>query len=170
MHIELRQAVIRDYRTDDAESIALNANHRDIWMNLRDTFPHPYTLADAQEWITLVESLNPRTNFALDVDGSAVGGIGLKMQDDVNRRSAEIGYWLGPPFWGRGIATEALRALTHYAFDNFDLCRIYAMVFAWNPASAKVLENAGYTLEARLKKSVQKDGKMTDSLLYAIVR
>src|SRR5471032_26687 len=83
MHIELRQAVIRDFKPDDDESIAVNANHRDIWMNMRDVFPHPYTISDAQDWISLVTAMTPATNFALDVDGKAVGGIGLKLQDDV---------------------------------------------------------------------------------------
>ncbi len=170
MHLELRQAIIRDFRPTDDESIAENANFREIWINMRDAFPHPYLIEDARAWLMLVESMNPRTNFALDVEGKAVGGIGLRMQEDVNRRSAEIGYWLGPAYWGRGIATEALHALTQYAFDNFDLCRIYAMVFSWNPSSAKVLEKCGYKQEARLVKSVQKDGKLTDSWLYAIVR
>ncbi len=170
MHIQLKQVVIRDFNLTDVESLALNANDKDISLNLRDAFPYPYTATDAQEWIALVTSMHPSTNFALDVDGKAVGGIGLKMQDDVHRRSAEIGYWLGREYWGRGIATEALKALTEHAFANFDLCRIYAMVFAWNPASSKVLEKAGYVLEGRLRKAIQKEGKMTDALLYASVR
>ena len=170
MHIELRQAVIRDFSLDDDESLAQNANHREVWLNLRDAFPHPYTVADAQEWIELATTIEPCTNFALAVDGKAVGGIGLKLQDDVNRRSAEIGYWLGPEYWGRGIATEALKAMTDYAFANLDLCRLYGLVFAWNPASSKVLEKCGYAFEARLTKAIQKDGKMLDALLYATVR
>ncbi|MFX4929708.1 GNAT family N-acetyltransferase, partial [Acinetobacter baumannii] len=87
--------VVRDFSLADAESLALNANDKDVSLNLRDAFPFPYTITDAQDWIALVTSMHPSTNFALDVDGKAVGGIGLKMQEDVHRRSAEIGYWLG---------------------------------------------------------------------------
>ncbi len=94
-------------------------------------------------------------------------GIGVA---GVNRHSAEIGYWLGEPFWGQGIATKAVRALTEYAFAHLDLVRIYGTVFEWNPASARVLEKAGYTHEGRLRKSITKDGKIIDQLLYAIVR
>jgi RimJ/RimL family protein N-acetyltransferase len=170
MYLELKQAIIRDYRNEDIASIAHNANCREIWINMRDSFPHPYSENDAQEWIDLISSTNPCTNFTLEVDGLAVGGIGLKLQDDIHRRSAEIGYWLGKDYWGRGIATEALKSLTEYSFSNYDLCRLYALVFSWNPGSAKVLEKAGYVLEGRLRKAVQKDGKMTDALLYAFVR
>ena len=88
----------------------------------------------------------------------------------MHRRSAEIGYWLGEPFWGRGIATLAVRAVTAHAFDTHDLTRVFACVFEWNPASARVLEKAGYTREATLRKSVFKDGRTIDQFLYAIVR
>jgi RimJ/RimL family protein N-acetyltransferase len=104
------------------------------------------------------------------VDEEAVGGIGFTVQPDVAHRSAEIGYWLGEKFWGRGIATEALKAVTEYAFANYDLCRLYAHVFDWNPASARVLEKAGYRFEGRLKKSVTKNGQTIDQLIYAMVR
>jgi RimJ/RimL family protein N-acetyltransferase len=112
----------------------------------------------------------PETNFAIAVAGEAVGGIGFILQPDVARRSAEIGYWLGEEFWGRGIATEAVIAMTARAFANHDLCRVYAHVFEWNRASARVLEKAGYEFEGRLRKSVTKDGKTIDQLMYAVVR
>jgi RimJ/RimL family protein N-acetyltransferase len=88
----------------------------------------------------------------------------------VHRRSAEIGYWLGEPFWGRGIMSEAVPAFTAYAFATFDVCRLYASVFEWNPASARILEKAGYVCEGRLRKSVVKDGRTIDQLLFACVR
>jgi RimJ/RimL family protein N-acetyltransferase len=96
-----------------------------------------------------------------------VGGIGFSVQTDVGHRSAEIGYWLGEEYWGRGIVTQALVAVSEYAFSHHDLCRLYAHVFEWNPASARVLEKASYVFEGRLKKSVTKDGKTIDQLIYA---
>src|SRR5947209_2302263 len=104
------------------------------------------------------------------VGGEAVGGIGVELGRDVFYRSAEIGYWLGEPYWGRGIATEALRAITECAFMTFDLCRLQAGVFEWNPASMRVLEKAGFTLEARHRKNVTKDGETIDRVVYALVR
>lgn len=139
-------------------------------MNLRDRFPHPYTVADARNWLDSVVERLPETNFAIAVNREAVGGIGYILQQDVAYRSAEIGYWLGEDYWGRGLATEALIAVTEYAFSHHDLCRIYAYVFEWNMASARVLEKAGYVFEGRLKKSVTKAGKTIDQLMYANIR
>jgi RimJ/RimL family protein N-acetyltransferase len=109
----------------------------------------------------------PRTAFAIAVGDEAIGVIGLHPGRDVHRRSAEIGFWLGEPFWGRGIATRAVRALTARAFERTKLVRIHAHVFEWNEASARVLEKAGYALEGRLRKSVFKDGRIIDQLLFA---
>ena len=146
------------------------ADNRNIWINLRDRFPNPYREEDAKVWLEGATGPQSQLAYAIASDEEAIGGIGLELQQDVHRRSAEIGYWLGEPFWGQGIATKALRALTEYAFANLDLIRLYGSVFEWNPASARVLEKAGYTYEGRLRKSVTKDGKTIDQLLYAIVR
>ena len=121
-------------------------------------------------WITSASEQTPATSFAIVVDAAAVGGVGIELGSDVFRRSAEIGYWLGEPFWGRGIATEVLRAMTDYAFKHFAICRLEAGVFDWNPASARVLEKAGYTLEGRARNAVVKDGRTGDRLLYGLVR
>lgn len=170
MKIKLDPVLLREWLPGDEASLALHANNRNIWINLRDRFPHPYTRADARRWIRLASVITPQTQFAMVVDGAAVGGIGFDIRRDVFRRSAEIGYWLGEPFWGRGITTEAVRAVTEYAFKNFDLCRIEAGVFEWNLASMRVLEKAGFECEARLKKSVTKDGITVDQLIYAMSR
>lgn len=170
MEINLQRSTLREWREGDEDSLVRHANNRAVWRNLRDAFPHPYTLSDARNWIKLANPSRPVANFAIVVDGHAVGGIGLILREDVNRRSAEIGYWLGEEYWGRGIATEALQAVTDYAFQNFDLCRIYAGVFEWNPASMRVLEKAGYELECRLRKNVTKDGKNIDELIYTVLR
>ena len=170
MELDLGSFIIREWRRGDEPSLARNANNRKVWINLRDAFPHPYTMEDARRWVEKAGSEYPLTSFAIVVDKEAVGGIGIVLQPDVFRRSAEIGYWLGEEYWGRGIVTEALRALTDYAFANFDLCRIYAGVFESNPASMRVLEKAGYEFEARMKKAVTKDGKTMDDFIYAIIR
>jgi RimJ/RimL family protein N-acetyltransferase len=170
VEIDLGLCTVRSWRWDDRESIVRHADDRAVWINLRDRFPHPYTLGDAEAWLRLAPEESPETNFAIDVGGEAVGGAGLTLRGDVYRRSAEIGYWLGRAHWGRGIATEVVCALTGWAFDSFDLCRIDATVFEWNPASARVLEKAGYTLEGRLRRAVTKDGRTIDALLYAVTR
>jgi RimJ/RimL family protein N-acetyltransferase len=170
MDLALEACTIRSWRRGDEASLVRHANNRDVWRNLRDQFPHPYTPADARRWIRAASRARPETAFAIAVDGAAVGGIGLRLRNDIYRRSAEIGYWLGEEFWGRGIATDAVRALTEWGFATFDLCRIFAGVFEWNPASMRVLEKAGYQLEGRLRKAVSKDGQTVDELLYAMVR
>ena len=170
MNLRLKTCTVRNWEWRDRDAIVRYGNNRKVSINLRDRFPFPYTARDARNWLDMVVDAKPVTNFAIDVAGEAVGGIGFTPQHDVDRRSAEIGYWLGEPFWGRGIATEALIAVTEYAFANFDLCRLYAHVFAWNAASARVLEKAGYEFEGRLRKSVTKDGQTIDQLMYAIIR
>ena len=167
MKLILEHCVVRTWDWSDRDSIVYHANNRNVWINLRDRFPHPYTKKDAQTWLDIVVGVRPETNFAIAVNDKAVGGIGFSVQPDVGRRSAEIGYWLGEEYWGRGIATEALTAVTQYAFDNYDLCRMFAHVFDWNAASARVLEKAGYSFEGRMKKAVTKDGRTVDQLVYA---
>lgn len=171
MLITLRDCIVRDWRPDDAASLARHANDRRIWLNLRDRFPHPYTAADATAFLAAVAATEPRASFAIVVDNRAVGGIGYSRHDDVERVSAEIGYWLGTAFWGRGITTAALGAVTDYAFQQHpELQRIYAVPYAWSRASARVLEKAGYRLEGRMRQSAIKDGQVTDQLLYAVLR
>ena len=170
MQIVLSQCRLRPFREGDQASIVQYANNRRVWLNLRDAFPHPYTGADADAWVRRVAAQQPPAQCAIEVAGEAVGSIGLTLQEDVHRRSAEVGYWLGEPFWGRGLMSEAVAAFTAYAFATFDVCRLYAAVFEWNPASARVLEKAGYVLEGRLRKSVTKAGQTIDQILFAYVR
>ena len=169
MQLMLKTCAVRSWRTSDAESLLRHANNRNIWLNLRDAFPHPYTKHDARAYIRSMRERTPETTFAIAVDDEAVGSIGFVLRTDVERVSAEIGYWLAEPFWGRGITTEALAALTKYAIDTHALTRIYALPFAWNLASCRVLEKAGYTLEARLRRSAIKDGQITDQMQYAYI-
>lgn len=170
MQLEGDHFRIRDWRVGDERSLRQHADNRNVWINLRDAFPLPYTPADAAAWIRRATSASPPTNFAIEVDDAAVGGIGLRLGEDVHVRSAEIGFWLGEPFWGCGIMSEAVSLMTEFAFETFDICRIHAAVFAWNAASARVLEKADYRLEGRLRMSITKAGQTVDQLLYAAVR
>jgi RimJ/RimL family protein N-acetyltransferase len=165
----LKTCAVRSWRTSDVDSLPRYANNHKIWLNLRDAFPHPYTKQDARAYIRSVRERTPETAFAISMDDEAIGSIGFVLRSDVERVSAEIGYWLAEPFWGRGIATEALIAVTRYALDAHKLTRIYALPFAWNVASCRVLEKAGYVLEARLRHSAIKDGRITDQMQYAFI-
>ena len=179
MRLILKTCEVRSWERSDAESLALHANNRNIWINLRDRFPHPYTRSDAQAFIRSAREERPETTFAIAaraaveggarsaVAAAAAGCIGFHLNPDVERVSAEVGYWLAEPFWGRGIATEALVAVTKHAAAVHGLTRLYARTFEWNPASCRVLEKAGYVLEGRLRRSAIKDGRITDQLQYA---
>jgi ribosomal-protein-alanine N-acetyltransferase len=155
---------------DDAESLAKHANNRKVWLALRDLFPHPYTIQDAHEFLQKKITEQLAINFCIEIDGAAVGGIGMRVGEDVHRHTAALGYWLGEDFWGRGIMTEAVAAFTDFCFENFPLRRISAEVFSNNPASARVLEKAGFVFEGCLKNNVINDGKLLDALLYAKTR
>ena len=171
MHLDLGICVIRPWRYQDVASLARHANSRSVWQNLRDDFPHPYTEIHAARFLARAATADLPTNFAIVVDGEAVGGIGYHMNDDAQRSDAELGYWLNESYWGRGIATAAVRAMTASMFTaHTKLHRIYAAPFAWNAASARVLEKAGFTLESSLCHSMIKQGRAVNQLLYAIVR
>jgi len=169
MRLTLPSCQVRTPRPSDAPALAKYANNRAIWLNLRDAFPHPYTLADAERFIEVALGQDPEQRFVIEADGAAVGCIGLGLHSDVERVSAEIGYWIAEPFWNRGIATDALRGLTAYAFERLPLTRIFAVPYEWNAASCRVLEKAGYTLECRMRRSAIKDGRVVDQFLYAFV-
>jgi RimJ/RimL family protein N-acetyltransferase len=170
MEIRFPDFLIREWRRGDEASLVRHANNRNVSRNLRDIFPYPYTLDDAFRWIAHASTKNPVTDFAIVVEDEAAGGIGVVLQGDVSRRSAEIGYWLGEAHWGKGIMTDALRAVSDYAFTNFDVCRIATIVFESNPASIRVLEKAGYSCEGRQRKAITKNGVTMDALMYALVR
>lgn len=170
MRIELPQCTIRSWRWEDAPSLAAHANNRNVWITLRDRMPHPYTLADAELYVQRRLAGDDELMFCIDVAGEAIGGIGLHSGDDVNRFTAELGYWLGEAHWGRGIATAAVKAVVQHAFAASPLLRIEAFVYATNPASQRVLEKAGFEFEGRLRRNVVKDGQVLDSFLYARLR
>ena len=170
MIIDCGTCTIRSWRPGDEDNLPRHTNNRAIWLNLRDRFPHPYTPADARQWISSVLGQEPETNWAIDVAGEAVGGIGIILHNDIERGTAEVGYWLGEIHWGHGITSTVLRAVTTYAFGQFDLRRIFAVPFAHNAASVRVLEKAGYQYEGTMRRSAIKDSVIVDQLLYACIR
>lgn len=161
------RCTVRTYAPSDAASLAAHGNNRKIWLNLRDRFPHPFLATHAASYIADVLSRPASTSFAIVVDGSAVGGISLHPGQDVERLSAEMGYWLGEEYWGRGIVSDAVAAVTDWGFRELGLVRIFAVPFAHNRASHRVLEKAGYAREGLLRSSAIKDGQLLDQYMYA---
>lgn len=168
MQLQLDQAVIRDYRPDDAETLAGIADDRLIWRNLRDGFPHPYTVEDARNFLA---RRTGKGAFAIEVAGELAGGIGFVRGEDVYRRSAEIGFWLGRCYWNRGIASAAVRRFCDWLLGHDPgLLRIQAEVYHWNVASMRVLAKAGFLLEGRLRRAATKDDQVVDILMFARTR
>lgn len=167
MQLTLSTCIIRPWALADAESLQRNADDREVSIQLRDRFPYPYGLDQARAFLDWITRQSSPTVWAIEVAGEAVGGIGIELHSDVERVSAEIGYWLGQRFWGRGIATEALKAVTVEAFKQFEITRLYAVPFADHAASVRVLEKAGYVREGHLRQSAIKNGKIRDQLLFA---
>ncbi len=158
---------LRSFRPGDEVELARRANHREVARRLRDRFPHPYGVDDARAWIAFATSQRPETNLAIVEAGVLVGGIGLVPGGDVYRRSAELGYWLAPEAWGRGLATAAVSAIVPWAFEALGVVRVWAAVFDGNVASARVLEKCGFAFEGRHRAAVTKEGATLDELVYA---
>ena len=169
--VECGPCRLRPWRLEDRSDLLRHANNRNIWRNLRDLFPHPYLPEHADTWLAFASGPEPPEGiYAVEVDGTVVGGLGIERGKDIESRVAEIGYWLAEPFWGKGLTTAAVRAATHHALNETDLFRLYAPVFAWNTASMRVLEKAGYEREAILRRGGIKDGTVIDRVIYARVR
>jgi ribosomal-protein-alanine N-acetyltransferase len=158
---------IRSFEKGDARAIVKYANNRNVWLGVRDAFPYPYTIKNAREWLRYAMGQKPECNFAIASPDEVVGGIGVGLFKGERRISGEVGYWLGEPFWGRGITTRAVTAFTEYVFETFGLARAYAEVYASNPASMRVLEKAGYVREAHFHNAIIKDDKVLDQYVYA---
>jgi RimJ/RimL family protein N-acetyltransferase len=170
MNLDCGKCIVRDWRLADRATLLQLADNRRVWINLSHRFPHPYTDSDADFWFVLLAKMAPPTHWAIEVDGAAVGGIGLDRGEGIYNKSARFGYWLGEPFWGRGIMSAAVRATADFALSQLDFVRLEAPVFEWNPASMRVLEKCGFVREGVLRKSVVKDGKIIDAVIYARVR
>lgn len=163
---------LREWRQSDAADVVRYANNDKIARNLRDVFPHPYTLADAENFINSCLEADETCQLfrAITVDGHAVGSVGLLLGRDVYQKNAELGYWLAEDFWGRGIMTQTVRQICREGFSRWDIQRIYAEPFAYNIASRRVLEKAGFTLEGIMRQGVFKRGQVCDSCMYALLR
>jgi len=153
---------IRPLKLSDKSQLAKLANNKKIWDNLRDYIPFPYEETDAEFFINLTKEEEPKQTFGIEYKGEISGVIGLVIQKDVYKKSAEIGYWIGEPFWGNGIATKAVELITEYGFDNLGLNRIYSGVFEYNVASMKVLEKNGYEKEGIFKNAILKNDEICD--------
>jgi ribosomal-protein-alanine N-acetyltransferase len=169
MQIDFPDFSIRSWRGEDLESLLKHANNRRVSADLRDRFPYPYTREVGESWLTKNVNRQPETNFAIAVEDHAVGGIGLELKTDVERCTAELGYWLGEEYWGRGIASRAARAVTEIGFQEFGLSRVFAIVFIRNTASCRVLEKAGFIRECMMPRSGIKNGEILDQYMYAAV-
>ncbi len=168
MELNDKEIILRPFKDSDAKSLAELCNNKKIWDNLRDYFPFPYTEENAVEFIKHCQKESPQQTFAIEFNGKFAGSIGLVKQTDVYRLSAEIGYLLGEPFWGKGIATKVVKLITEYGFSQLGLIRIYSGVFDFNKASQRVLEKAGFTLECIVEKAVIKNNKICDEYRYGL--
>jgi [ribosomal protein S5]-alanine N-acetyltransferase len=161
-----QNVIVRPWEKQDAEALVQTANNINIWNNVRDALPSPYTITDAHQWIAQVADENPIMNFAILSEGQIAGSIGCIIGKDISRKTIEIGYFVREDFWGRGIATEAVRQLLNYIVKQFDCIRIEAHVFARNKSSMKVLQKNGFYLEAILRKAAIKNNEIIDDYVW----
>lgn len=159
--------ILRSLTDDDKEALAQLANNKKIYDNVRDGLRHPYTIDDAVFFINSTKNKNPQVSFAIEYDGAFCGMIGLIPQKDVYRKTAEIGYWLGEPFWNKGIVTTAVALITEYGFDELNFIRIHTGIFEYNIASMKVLEKNGYAKDGVFEKSIIKNEKIWNEHRYS---
>ncbi|MBW0176760.1 GNAT family N-acetyltransferase [Sediminibacterium sp.] len=158
--------ILRPWQKQDAQALASIANNRNIWNNVRDFFPSPYTVVDALQWIAKTATEKPVLNFAIVWQQQLVGGCGCIKKEDLYRKNIEIGYFIGEPYWGKGIATEACRLLCYYISEQMEMVRIEAHTFQNNKASMRVLQKNNFYLEAIKKKSVFKNNELMDEYLW----
>lgn len=163
---------LRKWELSDAKSLASALNNKKILGYLRDGIPYPYTEKDGKEFINAMLSADKNSTFAfaIDIEGKAVGSIGIFRQANIHFRTAELGYYLAEEYWGKGIMTEAVKQACKYVFANYDILRIYAEPFAYNTASCRVLEKAGFQFEGLMRANAIKNGKVLDMKLYAMMK
>jgi RimJ/RimL family protein N-acetyltransferase len=171
MEISFEGVLLRPWTLSDAEALALIADDINVADNLRDVFPHPYSLNDAISWLSnFIPKNDPPVYFAIIYENQLAGSIGITLKTDIYRKNVEIGYFVAQKYWGKGLATKAIKAVTSYAFRTFDIVRVYAEPFADNPASRRVLDKAGFTMEAVFKNYVIKNGIIKNSCIYSVLK
>lgn len=168
----MESKLLRAWRESDAADLVHAINNKKVIDNLRDGIPYPYTLKDAETFILSRLSADKTAMFAWAIteEDRVIGSIGIFRNSNIHRLTAEMGYYLGEDYWGRGIATKAVREAVGYVFEHTDILRIYAEPFANNIASCRVLEKAGFAFEGILRKNAIKNGEILDMRLYSIVR
>lgn len=159
---------LRAWHPLDLDNLVKHANNWNVAKNLTDKFPHPYTKSDGKSFIEFASTGNPIHIFAIDINGEAAGGIGIHPQTDIFIKNAELGYWLGEPFWGCGIISTAIKQAVDFGFTAYAIDRIFARPFGNNIASQKVLEKNNFILEARFEKTLFKKDEYADELVYAL--
>lgn len=164
------EITLRPWTLEDIPNLVRLGDNPKIAQYMTDQFPSPYTEEKAQNFIQYATSGSPNHILAIDLNGQAIGGIGIHAQSDIHSKNAELGYWLGEPYWGQGIMTQALRKMVNYGFANWEITRIFARPFGTNIGSQKALEKAGFVLEGRFEKTLFKNGVFLDELIYAIRR
>lgn len=160
----------RPFRLDDLDQLVHHANNFNIAKNLTDKFPHPYSRENGQAFIEMTQGMTPVSVFAITHDDKVIGGMGLHPRTDIERKNAELGYWLAEPYWGKGIVSKIIPQVVQWGFENLDIVRIFARPFGSNLASQRVLEKAGFSLEARFDKVLFKNGQFEDEIFYGIRR
>lgn len=164
------QFLLRPWNNNDLPSLVKYGNNWNVAKNLTNRFPHPYTEQDGQSFIAMATSDDPIHIFAIDINEEAAGGIGLHPQSDIFIKNAELGYWLGEPFWGQKIISNAIKQVVDFGFLTYDIDRIFARPFGTNIVSQRVLEKNNFKLEGRFEKVLFKNGVYLDELVYAIRR
>lgn len=162
------EITLRKWTITDLDNLVKYADNIHIAQWLTNQFPHPYTREDGEKYLSIISQDNPTKVFAIDLNGEAIGSIGIFPQPDIHEKNAEIGYFLAKPYWGKGIMVQAVGKIVKYGFETFDIIRIFARPFSTNTASQRVLEKAEFTLEARLEKTIFKNGIYMDELIYAV--
>lgn len=164
------QVKLRPWALSDLDNLVMYANNWNVAKNMTDKFAFPYTESNGRAFIEYATKMKPTHYFAIDIEGKAVGGIGISPQDDIHRRNAELGYWLAEPFWGQGIISSAIKQIIDYAFETCDIDRVFAKPFGTNTPSHRALEKNHFILEARFNQVILKDNQLLDELIYAIRR
>ena len=170
MNLLFDKYLIRDFKIDDINALVTYANDYDVSKFMRDSFPFPYTKDNAEQWVNLVITNKSLLYFAIANEKELIGGIGAVAFDDVHRYTSEVGFWLGKPYWNKGITTNALKVFCNYLFNYYNFNRLTANVFEGNDASRKVLEKVGFILEGRQRKSVFKENKFIDHYIYGLLK